>query len=350
MTRLGYEQDEIQLVQFLVKHHLTMEQVAFRRNLNDPETLDNFVNIFLNKTQLKYLYLLTYADLSAVSPMVWTNWKSDLMEELYRKSFMMLSDKLSGEELLYENTLAMLNNPLIADNEVIKLHVESIDDAGYLQLYSHAEITEHVKQIERGHNISVFFKQDKGFTNITVITKDSEALLSRLCGSLSISDLNIHDAKIFTRKDGFVIDNFNVTDFRKKSEISEEKYVTIKKNITAALNNELHIVAEFKKIKTRWWRIENKIFKRKDKIKIDFEEYDKYSIIDVYSPDKIGLLYQITNKMNELGLVIYFAKISTRADDIVDSFYVLDRNGNKITQADQGLITLEIKQAIKEIL
>jgi len=350
MNRLGYGYYEIELVKFLVKHHLTMEQVAFRRNLNDPETLDNFVSIFSNKTELNYLYLLTYADLSAVSPMVWTSWKSDLLEELYRKSLSMLSDKLSGEELLYENTLAMISNPLIADNDAVKSHVESIDDAGYLQLYSHAEIKEHVKEIERGNEISVFFKQDNGFTNITVITKDSESLLSRLCGSLSISDLNIHDAKIFTRKDGFVIDNFNVTDFRTKSKIGEEKYITIKKNITAALKNELHIIAEFKKIKTRWWRIENKIFKRKDKIKIDFEEYDKYSIIDVHAPDKIGLLYQITNKMNELGLVIYFAKISTKADDIVDSFYVLDRNGKKITQADQGLITIEIKQTIEEIL
>ena len=70
----------------------------------------------------------------------------------------------------------------------------------------------------------------------------------------------------------------------------------------------------------------------------------------MHAPDKIGLLYQITNKMNELGLVIYFAKISTKADDIVDSFYVLDRNGKKITQADQGLITIEIKQTIEEIL
>ena len=85
-------------------------------------------------------------------------------------------------------------------------------------------------------------------------------------------------------------------------------------------------------------------------IKIDFEEYDNYSIIDVHSPDRIGMLYQITNKMNELGLVIYFAKIATKSDDVVDAFYVLDRNGNKITDSDHELITLELKLAIDEIL
>jgi [protein-PII] uridylyltransferase len=350
MNNFGYSYHEIELVQFLVRNHLAMEQVAFRRNLNDPETLDNFVSRFSSMTELKHLYLLTYADLSAVSPMVWTNWKSDLLEELYRKSYSMLNDKLTGEELLYENTLAMINNPKIANNNAVKSHVESIGDAGYLQLYTHDEISEHVKEIESGNDISVFLKHDNEFTNITVITRDSDSLLAKLCGSLSISDLNIHDAKIFTRKDGIVIDNFNVTDFYSNKKVHKEKFDLIKANIISSLQNEFHILEEIKKIKSRWWRLENKIFRKKDKIKIKFEEYDKYSIIDVHAPDKIGLLYQITNKMNELGLVIYFAKIATKSDDVVDSFYVLDRNGKKIIDADKDLITLELNRAIEEIL
>lgn len=350
MKQLGYGQEETELVQFLVKYHLAMEQVAFRRNLNDAETLDNFVSLFSSKVQLNLLYLLTYADLSAVSPIVWTNWKGELLDELYRKSSAMLDDKLSGQELLYENTLAMISNPKFADNEEVKSHLESIDDVGYLQLYSHEEINEHVKEIEKGNNAFVFFKEENDFTNITVITRDSDSLLTRLCGSLSISDLNIHDAKIFTRKDGIVIDNFNVTEFRSGEKVDKEKYDSIENNVVAALLSKLNITQEFSNIKSRWRRLENKIFKRKDKIKIDFEEYNNYSIIDVHSPDRIGLLYQITKKMNELGLVIYFAKIATKSDDIVDAFYVLDRNGNKITDSDYELITLELKSAIDEIL
>ncbi len=350
MARLGYDFEDTELVQFLVRHHLTMEQFAFRRNLNDPETLDNFLSIFSKKNELNYLYLLTYADLSAVSPLVWTNWKSDLLEELYRKSLAMLNDKLTGEDLLHEKTLAMISDPQIANNHMVKAHVESINDVAYLQLYTHDEIAKHVKEIEEGSEISMFFKNKNGFTNITLITKDSSSLLSRVCGSLSISDLNIHDAKIFTRKDGIVIDNFNVTDFRTKDIVGKDKYPSIKTNVTLALRKELHIIEEFKRIKSKWWRLENKLFKRKDKIKVNFEEYDKFSIIDVHAPDKIGLLYQITNKMNELGLVVYFAKIGIKSDDVVDAFYVLDRNGNKITDADKDLITIELKLAIEEIL
>ena len=350
MRNLGYGTENTEMVGFLVRNHLMMEQVAFRRNLNDAETLDNFTSLFQSKEALDLLYLLTYADLSAVSPTVWTNWKGDLLEELYQKSISMLSEKLSGEELLYENTLVTINDPKIANNDSVQSHLESIDDVGYLHLYSKEEINEHVKEIESTSDVSVFFKEDNEFTNITVITEDSESLLSRLCGILSINDLNIHDAKIFTRKDGIVIDNFNVSHFRTHEPIKESQYTEIEKSIAAAVRNEVQLKREFERLKSKWWRIENKFFKRKSKVKIEFETYDKYSIIDVYSPDRLGLLYQITSKMYDLGLIIYFAKIATQSDDIVDAFYVLDRNGKKITESDYDLITLELNSAIEELL
>lgn len=171
-----------------------------------------------------------------------------------------------------------------------------------------------------------------------------------MCGALSINDLNIHDAKIFTRKDGIVIDSFNVSDFRTGGNIEEERYSKITNDIYLAVENELQITKEFNQIKSKWWRIENKLFKRKGKIKIAFEKHDKFTIIDVYSPDRLGLLYQVTKKMNELGLSIYFAKIATKGDDVVDSFYILDRNRKKISPEVNELITHELTQTIEEML
>lgn len=103
-------------------------------------------------------------------------------------------------------------------------------------------------------------------------------------------------------------------------------------------------------MKSRWWRIENKFFKRSGKVKIAFEDHEKYTIIDVFSPDRLGFLYQVTRKMNELGLIIYFAKIATKGDDIVDSFYVLDRNGKKVSQNDYELIITELTNTINQLL
>jgi [protein-PII] uridylyltransferase len=347
MERLGYGPDEIEKVQFLVRHHLTMEQVAFRRNLNDPSTLNNFATLFSNSELLDLLYLVTYADLSAVSQVVWTQWKSDLLNELYRKTKTMIDERITGHDLLSYNLREIING---SSEDSFKEHIESINDLSYLQQFSTEEINRHIEEIETGSPVSVFFKDEEAFTVVTVITRDSEALLSRLCGALSINDLSIHDAKIFTRKDGIVIDSFNVSDFRTGGKIEEGRYAKITNDLYLAVENELQITKEFNQIKTKWWRIENKLFKRKGKIKITFEKHDLYTIIDVYSPDRLGLLYQITKKMNELGLSVYFAKISTKGDDVVDSFYILDRNRKKISPDVYELITHELTQTIEEML
>jgi [protein-PII] uridylyltransferase len=354
MHRLGYSEEEIEQVTFLVKNHLMMEQVAFRRNLSDPETLNNFTAKFSSIQNLDYLYLVTYADLSAVSPAVWTSWKSELLSELYLKSKAMLEKQITGEELLISSTYVVpkeitKHSELISESHVQE-HIDSINNIAYAHHFSEEEIAKHIEEIQKGVKISTLFKELQNFTNITVITKDFPSLLSRLCGVFSINDANIHDAKIFTRKDGIVIDTFNVTDFRTHKKIETERYQKIKDDLSSVISGLLELSQEFAKMKSRWWRIESKFFKRSGKIKIAFENHEKYTIIDVFSPDRLGFLYQVTKKMNELGLIIYFAKISTKGDDIVDSFYVLDRKGKKVSQNDYELIITELTNIINQLL
>ena len=355
MIRLGYDDEEIDKVCFLVKNHLIMEQVAFRRNLNDAETLNNFTSKFNSLEELDLLYLITYADLSAVNSAVWTSWKSELLSELYRKSKAMLQDKISGEELLYSTIYSVPKDiskysDKITENNVLD-HFDSLhDDLAYVNHFSDEEIALHVEEIERGDSISVLFKELSDFTNVTIITKDFPSLLSKICGVLAINDANIHSAKIFTRKDGIVIDTFLVTDFRTHKRVDETKYEKMKEDFHSVVNGFLQLQQEVAKLKSRWWRIENKLFKRSGLTKITFEKHDRYTILDVHSPDRLGFLYHVTNKMNQLGLIIYFAKISTKGDDIVDSFYVLDRNGHKVSQNDYQFIISELTETITQIL
>ncbi len=354
MHRLGYSDDEIEQVTFLVRNHLVMEQVAFRRNLNDPETLNNFTSRFSSLKQLDLLYLVTYADLSAVNPAVWTSWKSDLLAELYKKSRAMIEDQITGEELLISSIYVEPKeisklSPMISESNVQE-HIESINDIGYAHQFTDKEIARHVEEIQKGVEVSVLFKEFDDFTNVTIITNDSPSLLSKLCGVLSINDANIHDAKIFTRKDGIVIDNFNVTDFRTHTKIDTERYSKIERDFKDVIGGLLQLNKEFANMKSKWWRIETKFFKRAGKVRIAFEKHEKYTIIDIFSPDRLGFLYQVTSKMNELGLSIYFAKISTKGDDIVDSFYVLDRNGKKISPDIYEFVKTELIETITQML
>jgi [protein-PII] uridylyltransferase len=354
MYRLGYSEEEIEKVSFLVRNHLLMEQVAFRRNLNDPETLNTFTSKFSSVNALDLLYLVTYADLSAVNPVVWTSWKSDLLAELFRKTSSMLKEQLSGEELLMSITYVIPKeiskySPVISESNVQE-HIDSINDIAYVHHFSDEEIAKHIEEIQKGVLVSVLFKELNDFTNITVITKDFPSLLSKICGVFSINDANIHDAKIFTRKDGIVIDSFNASNFRTGRKIEPERFIKIEEDLHSVVTGLLQLNQEFSKMKSRWWRIENKFFKRTGKVKVVFENHEKYTIIDVFSPDRLGFLYQVTSKMNELGLSIYFAKISTQGDDIVDSFYVLDRSGKKVSTNDYELIKTELIDTITQLL
>lgn len=354
MYRMGYSDEEISIVSSLVMNHLVMEQTAFRRNLNDPETLNNFTSRFTSIEELEQLYLLTYADLSAVNPVVWTSWKNELLAELYRKTRAMLEEKISGEDLLYSTTYAVPKeiskySPNISEEDV-QSHIESIDDLAYAHHFGAEEIARHIEEIEKGSIVSVLFSEANGFTGITVITKDFPSLLSKLCGVMAINDLNIHDAKIFTRKDGIVIDTFNVTDFSTHRMIDKERFGKIEEDMNLAVRGLLQLGKEVASLKSKWWRIESKLFKKKGNVKVAFENHERYTIIDVHSPDRLGFLYHVTTKMNELGLNIYFAKISTQGDEIVDAFYVLDRNGKKISPNDYEFVKNEITSAIDKLL
>ncbi len=329
MQRYGYDEDEIKLVSFLVKNHLLMEQTAFRRNLNDAETLGTFRNKFKSLKELDFLYLLTYADLSAVNPSLWTAWKSSLLNELYIKTREMILNNLTAEEFLSLSKEKLELKKYEIDEKEFDYHLEQINSLNYLFTFSESEIAEHIQEIKKGEELSILSSNKEDFTHLTVITRDSKGLLSKICGAISISDCNIHDATIFTRKDGIIIDSFKITDFITGKVCTEDKVELLDENITRVLFGMIDLESEFEEHIEKWKRM-NKKFLAPIDIEINFENHTVYTIIDIHASDRIGLLYHITKTLTSLGLNIYFAKIGTKLNGVFDSFYVLDDKLQKI--------------------
>ncbi len=354
MIRFGYPQEMIERVKFLVANHLFMAKIAFHRNLNNPETLNNFIEVVNEPQLLDMLYIITYADMSAVNPQLWTKWKGDLLNELFRKAKAMLEERITGEQLLISEINIVPGevskySRFVSEKNVVD-HISSIDDAGYTSHFSDREIARHIEEILLGNPISTIFNDLDNFTSLTIITKDRASLLAKLTGALLINDVNIHDAKIFTRKDGIVIDNFTVSDFRTHKKIDSTRYEKIEHDLLSALEDMLQINTEMKRLKSRWWRLENKLFKRQSPVRIKFEQQSAYTIIDIHSPDRLGFLYTVTQKLTELGMSIYFAKIHTQGDEVVDSFYVLTAEGKPIQKDSYEFIRGELTAAVEQIL
>jgi len=356
LKRLRYE-DVMEDVLFLIRNHLVMEQIAFRRNLGDSQTIIDFASRFKNTRQLDYLYLLTYADLNAVNKHVWTDWKGMLLFELYRRTYEILDRKLTSvevekaERIRYQKAAQKLVRKLARALPIAAAHkhLEELDSPAYLSSFDAREIAEHIRHISSGKCSSTIFVQKSDYTEITIIAQDAPFALSRFCGVLTANDANIFDAQIFTRNDGIIIDKFRVTDFIAKTTLSEEQCANIQSELNDVLSGRTEILHLLNRHRMRWRR-KARPHNPNTRVDVEFEDHPKYTIIDVFAPDMLGFLYRVTETMSKLGLNISFAKIATRVDGIVDSFYVTDQTGSRIEDLGRReFVKQEILGTISEL-
>jgi [protein-PII] uridylyltransferase len=356
LQRLRYD-DALADVSFLVRHHLLMEQIAFRRNLNDPQTIADFTSTFERIEQLDYLYVLTYADLSAVNKNVWTEWKEILLRELYRKARVALEKEMTSEEIRelttqqveekHASVVQTLASALPAQE--VQAHLAQFEDTSYLTAFNPDEIANHLQAIQRGGAVSVLFQHIASVTDVTFIAHDSPGVLSKFCGVLTANDANIINAEVFTRRDGIVIDKFRVVQFGSNTSITEECCARISQNAAEVLEGRVEISQLVERHRMRWKR-RTRLMNPSTRSDVVFEDHPQFTIIDVYAPDTLGFLYRITECISRLHLNISFAKIATRVDGIVDSFYILTGEGKKLDgPAEQETVRKEILATIQQI-
>ena len=294
--RLDYTENA-EAVYFLIRHHLRMEQLAFRRNLKDAETISEFGRLVSDRRWLRMLYLLTYADMAAARKNVWTEWKGILLQELFFKT---------------DHYLKTLEEPGIT-------HVFDWEEIDY-------------GSIQLADVLQVTFSDRSNFSEVLVITTDHPYRLSQICGAMSVCDISIFEANVYTRPDGIVIDQFRVTTFDSNAPLSSVQKQNVQTVLSQVVSENQDIDAQIEKLKTRWKR---KKFVPSAETEIYFEDNRTFTIIDIFTADRIGLLYLITKTLSDLKLNIYSAKIGTRLDGAADCFYVLDSDENKISTIER---------------
>jgi [protein-PII] uridylyltransferase len=354
VRRLGFG-DLADDVAFLVRNHLVMEQIAFRRNINDAETLKEFASRFEKPYQIDYLYLLTYADLSAVNPGVWTEWKATMLRELFQRTSEVLHRNLKGEQVdLYQETkreaaeeqiVEMLQKEVGADD--VRRHLREIPNAAYTAVFTPEEIAQHIRLSATLGPVETLTVLNGSSSDVTVIAPDAPFALSRFCAVLAANDATIFSADIFTRNDGVIIDRFRVSDAATGGELSSRVCTKIAEDMRKVVAGELDVDRLFEEHHRKWKRRPKQPSNPNVKTDVLFEDTTRYTIIDVYAPDRVGFLYRVTETISRLELNIYFAKIATRVDGIVDAFYVLDRMGQPVSDPVKRE---EIRKAILETI
>ncbi|MFK5925682.1 MAG: [protein-PII] uridylyltransferase [Desulfuromusa sp.] len=338
--RLRLNREDSQRLQFLVLNHLKMAHISQRRDLQDLKMIAQFADLMGMSETLRMLYLLTFADIKAVGPDVWTEWKGSLLRELYEKAYDVLEKNEFYQEQRSEkarNRKRNIRKALLEDfpesriNKVINsLHTR------YLMSYRSREIIPHLRlALSRGKKtlaLQIEHKHELDYTEVTLATIDSLGLFSQIAGVMAAHSINILGAQIHTRKTGAVLDILQVNSPIGGIVDKAQKWERVESDLSRVLAGQILVDALFdKNPQPDYLKISTGHSQRSNQVEIDNEVSDRYTVIDIFAHDKVGLLYEITRTLNELGLYIAVSKISTKVDQAADIFYVCDIFGQKIT-------------------
>jgi [protein-PII] uridylyltransferase len=350
LTRKGLDQEVIDSATFLVREHLFLIKTATRRDIYDEETAIIAARRIKDIERLKLLYLLTVADSISTGPMAWNEWTAALLRDFFLKVLNVLEKgELATTEAV--ETVEQKKTEIIAaaKSKKSKKHIADLLEAmspRYLLYMPASEMAEHIQLFDRLGDKEFIWdikrSPDADTRIVTICAKDRPGLISRIAGVFTLQNINILDVQVFTWRNNIALDIFEVTpppdqimedEKWQRAERILEKALTQEANLASALKNKAPVYGQFGK----------RVSRKPHRVRVDNKSSSFFTIIEVFTYDFPGLLFNITDALFKCGLNIWVAKIATKADQVVDVFYVWDLNGQKIDETDQ---VAEIEAAI----
>ncbi len=341
--RLGLSAEETQLVAWLVRTHLLMSAVAFKRDLADWKTIADFVAQVQTVERLRLLSLLTIVDIRAVGPGVWNGWKRQLINELYdaAEERMRLghvergrAQRVAGKQAavaarlgreLPAKTLKLFNDAywIAEPDDIIAMNLTQLEAAKGASLDVHTE-----------------YYAARGATLVTVIAADHPGLFYRIAGGIHLAGGNIIDARIHTARSGMAVDNFLVQDPLGRPFSEASQLARIRKMIEDALANRVKLVSQLAARPHSRPRAD--AFAVSPSVEFDSTASNRFTVVEVGARDRPALLSRLARVLFEAKLMVHSAHIATYGERAVDTFYVTDLLGEKVDSVTR-LKTLEKK-------
>ncbi len=339
--RLGLSEEETETASWLVRMHLAMSNMAFKRDIGDPQTVRDFVEIVQSPERLRLLVLLTVADIRAVGPKVWNGWKAALLRDLYHLAENLMSGGLMAEGR--DQRVAAAQDALRGElkdwkPEDLDAHIARGYPSYWLS-FDTAIHAHHARLIAKAEEaaapLTIDFRVDdyRSVTDVTVYTADQAGLFSLIAGAIAVAGGNILDARIFTLVNGMALDSFSIQDAQGASFRGTENLEKLKGIIENAMTGRLRLGQELAERQDGPAR--PRVFAVTPQVLIDNDASASHSVIEVNGADRLGFLYDVTRALTELNLQISSAKVSTFGVSVIDVFYVKDLFGLKITHEDK---------------
>jgi [protein-PII] uridylyltransferase len=353
--RLGLNKKQTELVVWLIEKHLVMSMTAQTRDLHDRKTITDFADVVQSMDRLKSLLILTICDTRAVGPGVWNGWKGQLLRTLYYETEILLSGGFSetprreraqvAEEALYK---------ALSDwDEKDRKTYSALHYQPYLLAVSLDDQIRHaafIRDTDRaGQALATMVRTDafRAITEITVLAPDHPRLLSIIAGACAAAGANIVDAQIFTTGDGRAVDTILINREFAVDEDEMRRAGTIGRMIEDVLSGKRRLPEVIAtRAKTRK---KNRAFDIPPSVTLSNGLSNKFTVVEIECLDRTGLLADITAGLADLSLDIQSARITTFGEKVIDTFYVTDLVGHKLTNENrQNAIAERLKAVMTE--
>ena len=344
--RLNMTEHKTDMLHFLVLKHLRMAHIAFRRDISDENLLIEFAHEVGSAERLRMLYVLTAADIQAVGPGAWTEWKAELLTELYNRSMLILSGqpvRFFEVEMMNRVTNRVRNLASDAENADAMLGLLPRFPAHYFVDSDEEEIVRDLQTVLQMDKDEVRvvgrYNADLEIVDYVIFAsgKPSVGCFHKIAGVLTALRMEILVARIATTKDGIVVDRFRVRDRDFIGAVPDERMDNVATLVKSALSTDgdvqklIHSSRTFGPAEPKAALFSN----LETRVVVDNDSSLTHTVIDVFAHDRPGLLFVITRTIYRMGLSVGMAKISTHLDQVVDVFYVTDENGRKLPDSDR---------------
>jgi [protein-PII] uridylyltransferase len=297
--RLGLSTDDRWILQRLVRLHLLLPEIATRRDLDDPATVNVVAETVGNETTLELLRGIAVADGEATGPAAWTPWKADLVDQLVERASAVLAGR-----------------PVPAGPPFPSEEQRHLMASGGLQILADQR-------------------------ELVIVAADRPGLFSDVTGVLALHGIGVLEARIHSER-GHALEVFTLD----LPEHADPRWERVVRDIKGALEKRFSVGEALARRPPTRSRRALALPSPEVRVIIDNDAATSATVVEVRAPDAVGVLHKVTSAIAAQGLDISSARVTTLGNAVVDTFYV--RTGGRKLKGNEAAERL--RAAIEDAL